>query len=200
MAGVREPMNSARADNSAAKSDSRLIQECLEGSEEAWMALIDRYKNLIFSIAVRQGLDRQDMVDVFQSVVTDVLTELPRLREPQAFQAWLIRITTHRCFKWKRQGRREVRPENWDEDDWPAEAGAQDDSIHQAQSEQVLRQSLGQLSEQCRELIKMLFYEVPARPYREVAEALDLSIGSIGFTRRKCLDRLRTLLDRAGYE
>ena len=194
-------MNSARVENSPAKTDARLIQECLRGSEEAWVSLIERYKNMILSIATRQGLDRQDAVDVFQSVVTDLLSELPRLREPQAFQAWLIRIAVHRCFKWKRQNRREIAAENWDDEDSPAQAAAvQEDLIQQAQNEQILRQALEQLSAQCRELIHLLFYEIPARPYSEVAQILDLAVGSIGFTRRKCLDRLRTMLDRAGYE
>ena len=30
--------------------DDRLVQRCLKGDEDAWGVLIDRYKNLIYSI------------------------------------------------------------------------------------------------------------------------------------------------------
>jgi hypothetical protein len=47
-------------------------------------------------------------------------------------------------------------------------------------------------------MVRMLFFESPARPYREVAQALGVATGSIGFLRMKCLDRLRSVLERVG--
>jgi hypothetical protein len=46
----------------------------------------------------------------------------------------------------------------------------------------------------------MLFYETPSRPYSEVAATLGLAQGSIGFIRRRCLERLRSSLGRRGFE
>jgi len=45
----------------------------------------------------------------------------------------------------------------------------------------------------------MLFFEEPARPYREVAASLGIALGSVGFIRQRCLDRLRKRLDEAGF-
>jgi DNA-directed RNA polymerase specialized sigma24 family protein len=47
-------------------------------------------------------------------------------------------------------------------------------------------------------MVRMLFFETPPRPYRDVAAALGVATGSIGFLRSRCLDRLRTALDRIG--
>jgi DNA-directed RNA polymerase specialized sigma24 family protein len=47
--------------------------------------------------------------------------------------------------------------------------------------------------------VELLFFETPARPYAEVAKALKLAVGSIGFTRQKCIDRLRRQLDELGF-
>jgi DNA-directed RNA polymerase specialized sigma24 family protein len=63
----------------------------------------------------------------------------------------------------------------------------------------MLRDAQASLSPQCRRLIEMLFYESPSRPYEEVAAALGLAKGSIGFTRRRCLESLRKHLERAGF-
>jgi hypothetical protein len=44
----------------------------------------------------------------------------------------------------------------------------------------------------------MLFFENPPRPYEAVAKELQLARGSIGFTRRSCLDKLKKRLESLG--
>src|SRR4051812_9894655 len=50
----------------ASWSDERLVAECVNGNEEAWTALIEKYKNLIFSIPVKLGFSREDAGEIFQ--------------------------------------------------------------------------------------------------------------------------------------
>jgi hypothetical protein len=45
----------------------------------------------------------------------------------------------------------------------------------------------------------MLFFEQPPRPYNEVAQALGLATGSIGFIRGRCLGRLQKILAELGF-
>jgi len=47
--------------------------------------------------------------------------------------------------------------------------------------------------------VELLFFESPSRPYSEIAAELGLAIGSIGFTRQKCMDRLRKHLGDLGF-
>jgi DNA-directed RNA polymerase specialized sigma24 family protein len=54
-----------------------------------------------------------------------------------------------------------------------------------------LREALAHLAGRCRQLIEMLFFEEPPRPYKEVADSLHIATGSIGFIRQRCLHRLR---------
>jgi DNA-directed RNA polymerase specialized sigma24 family protein len=65
--------------------------------------------------------------------------------------------------------------------------------------EQLLREAVTAMPPRCRDVIQMLFFETPARPYREVAAALGLAGGSIGFIRGRCLTRLRRELLRLGF-
>ncbi len=74
-----------------------------------------------------------------------------------------------------------------------------EDLLHQVECEQRLRESLSQLSPRCRQLIQMLFFESPTRPYLEVAATLGIATGSMGFIRRRCLERLRALLEKADF-
>jgi len=70
--------------------------------------------------------------------------------------------------------------------------------LTEAEEEQSLRQVISELQPRCRQLIHMLFFEEPSRPYREVAAILGIATGSIGFIRQRCLGRLRKRLLELG--
>ena len=179
-------------------SDSHLVQECLKGNESGWSALIGKYKNLIFSIPIRYGFSEEDSADIFQAVCMDLLTELPRLREPNALAGWLIQVSRNKCFHRKQaQGRYKV--QEIDDTNSYASPAEPEGLVTQVEQEQVLREALLDLSPRCRQLVHMLFFEMPARPYQQVASELELAAGSIGFIRRRCLDKLRRRLEELGF-
>jgi RNA polymerase sigma factor (sigma-70 family) len=185
----------------AAVSDARLVQDCLNGIEDAWLALIDRYKSLIYSVPLRFGLSADDAAEIFQSVCLSLLAELSKIRDPQALPAWLIQVTAHRCSQWQRE-QQQFQAADDEEMETHVARKSRELSAEQTQEielEQMLREALAGLSLQCRQLIEMLFYENPPRPYEEAAAALGLATGSIGFTRRRCLEHLRKRLERAGF-
>jgi RNA polymerase sigma factor (sigma-70 family) len=183
----------------AAWPDTRLVRECLGGGEQAWCALISKYKNLIFSIPLKYGFSAEDSTDIFQAVCLDLLSELPKLRKVKALPKWIMQITAHKCFHRKQQERRtEVSDPNDKlfERGTPARA---EEILREAEDEQGLRQAMSELTPRCRQLVQMLFYDEPARPYQEIAEALGIAVGSIGFIRQRCLERLRKRLLEAGF-
>lgn len=182
------------------KSDRELVKGCLQGREEDWNLVIDKYKNLIFSIPIRYGLSREEASDIFQSVCLDLIRELPKLREPKALPKWLMQVTAHKCYHWKRQSGRLVSHDD-DEGSVPeaSEPARAELDLREMEQEQMLREALVALPERCRELIRQLFYEEPSRPYREVAASLGLATGSIGLLRQKCLDRLKERLSSLGF-
>jgi RNA polymerase sigma factor (sigma-70 family) len=179
----------------AIRSDVELVRGCLRQSEEHWNQLVDKYKNLIFSIPLRYGCSRDEAADIFQAVCLDLIQELPKLRDPKALPKWLMQVTAHKCFHWKHQGQRLVSQDDDDSDipevGIPAEV---ESALREVEEEQKLREALAAVPPRCRELIRMLFFEEPRRPYQEVAASLGLATGSIGLLRQKCLDRLRKRL------
>ncbi len=177
-------------------SNARLVRACLDGDEAAWDALIARYKRLVYSVPMRQGLSPDAAADVFQSVWLTLLTELPRLRDPQALPAWLLRVAAHQCQGRRRREQRYVGFEDGTPpDDAAAAQGLSREEWGQLERAQVLRDALAALPERCRRLLHLLFFEDPPRPYQHVAAELGLAVGSIGFTRARCLERLRARLD-----
>jgi RNA polymerase sigma factor (sigma-70 family) len=186
-------------DTRAAWPDARLVRECNAGSEEAWCALIFKYKNLIFSIPVKYGFSPDDSTDIFQAVCLDILSELPKLRKVKALPKWIMQLTAHKCFHRKQQQQRtEVLDPAAKEFEKSIPSRAME-ILREAEDEQNIRQAMAQLPPRCRELVHMLFYDEPVRPYQEIAASLGIAVGSIGFIRQRCLQRLRKYLLEAGF-
>jgi RNA polymerase sigma factor (sigma-70 family) len=180
-------------------NDTRLVEECLSGNEEAWSLLIDKYKALIYSIPVKYSLSQQEAADVFQATCLELVVRLPQLREPRALPKWLMQVAHHECYRLKRLNQRLVSRDAEPDLPEPETPAIAESLIEQTQDEQMLREAMTALRPQCRRLVELLFFETPPRPYTEVAAELGLAVGSIGFTRQKCLERLRGLLEKLGF-
>ncbi len=181
-------------------SNTRIVAACLAGDERAWSALLERYKNLIYSIPLRYGTPPQDAADIFQAVCLDLFNELPRLRDAEALQGWLIRVTTHKCYHWKR--RAIAQESDLDEDQMETLSSLHamaPDLLAEVEREQIVREAILDLPPRCREMIELLFFEHPPMPYNDVARRLNLATGSIGFIRGRCLKRLKKLLEQKGF-
>lgn len=185
---------------SNSRQDEQLIDRCRAGDQDAWAALIDKYKNLIYSIPVKYGFAQQDASEIFQSVCVSLLSEIPVLRESRALAAWLITTTSRRCFRFRKEQSRTVSVQS-SEIQLPAQASEIPERLlEDLGEEQLVRDALNDLSPACRHLIDMLFYHDPPIPYEEAARLLHMAKGSLGATRMRCLDKLKNRLLERGLK
>jgi RNA polymerase sigma factor (sigma-70 family) len=174
-------------------NDERLIRACLNRDEAAWSALIDRYKRLIYSIPIRYGMPPEEAGEIFQQVCVTLLSELSKIKDSKSLGAWLIRVTSHKCAHWAQKQRRFAGNVEIEDESFVSLERA-DTLVFELERDQILQEAIAELSPRCRELIRMLFFEIPAVPYEQVAKNLRLARGSIGFIRMRCLKKLRVLL------
>jgi RNA polymerase sigma factor (sigma-70 family) len=179
-------------------SDERLVSECLKGNEQAWSALIDKYKNLIYSIPIKLGM-YEEAPEIFQAVCVDLLVDLPRLREPRALPKWLMQVCYHKCLQHWKKSESQVPLSDTGDLSHASEQSPPEDLFAQLQHEQMVRDAVSDLSPRCERLVRMLFFENPPRPYQEIARELDLATGSIGFIRGRCLSKLKKQLEKMGF-
>ena len=183
-------------------SDERLVALCLKGDQLAWADLVEKYKNLIYSIPIKLGM-YDDAADIFQSVCVDLLSDLPRLREPKALPKWLMQVCYHKCLEYRARARKQVQLEDEDAENLPADqspSSLPEEMLVQLQQEQMVRDVVRGLSQRCERMVRMLFFETPPRPYQEVARELGIATGSIGFIRGRCLGRLKKQLEKMGFQ
>ena len=182
---------------SALSADEGLIRDCLKSDPKAWSDLIDKYKNLIYSIPIKLGM-YQDAGDIFQAVCVELMSQLPQLREHRALPKWLIQTCYRKCLAHQRAGSRHVELDPVTNAERPDEELLAEEMLLLIEKEQVVRDGISAMPRRCRQMIEMLFFEVPARPYDEIAKVLGLATGSIGFIRGRCLARLRKHLEKKG--
>jgi len=186
----------------AEHTDSELLSACLAHHGWAWDALVDRYKGLVYSIALRTGLSQDDAADVFQTVFGLLLQHLPTIREPQGLAAWFITTTKRECWRLLRKRQREVTGS-----ELPALFAAAEGWLHNLAAEEslwvrraLIGDALALIGERCRKLLSLLYLEPEEPSYDEISARLAMPLGSIGPTRARCLRKMRELLARMGMD
>lgn len=179
----------------ASWTDEDLVRDCRAGNQQAWVALVDKYKKLVYSIPANYQLPPEEAAEVFQGVWIDLYRDLNRLERVAGLRSWLVTAAARRSMLHKKRRQRLLHSSNLDPqipDDMPGF----DRLMEEAERGQKLRDSIARLPERCRRLVQMLFFEQPPRPYSEIARELGLAGGSIGFIRGRCLGKLRKLFER----
>ena len=162
------------------------------GDKHAWDALIERYASLIWSICRQYRLGRTDADDVGQNVWLHLVGHLDQIREPAALPGWLATTTRRECARLVRAAHGPhaalypLDAENMADE----QAGAVDQDVLAAERHAALRQALADLPPDGQQLIAMLLADPPV-PYAQISARLGIPIGSIGPTRRRCVDRMR---------
>ena len=178
--------------------DTKLVGACLKGDEQAWVALVDKYKDLIYAIALRYGAQPADAADIFQAVWIKAYAKLEKLRNQGSVRSWLMTITRNECHHWKQKERglalRQAR--NSEDIESDSDVAVDPVSIEDLEQDQLIRDAVASLPDRCRELVEMLFFEELPMPYKHAAEILGLAGGSVGFIRGNCLKKLRKALDQ----
>jgi len=178
-------------------TDLNLIIACRRGDERAWETLITRYERLVFSIARHHGLSTDDAADVTQTVFIILLQSIDRLPDDVNLGGWLTTVT--RRHSWRAMARlgRELPGEKEDVAESAALLVRQtSDPIDRWEVLQAVHEALNRLSERCRRLLLALYLDQTEPSYAEVADRLNMPVGSIGPTRARCLAKLKALLGR----
>jgi len=187
-------------DHFAAMPNTELIEACLQGSSQAWEALLVRYQRLIYSIPLRYGLAISDADDIFQNVSLLLLENLSRLRNRQQLGAWLATTTRRECWRVLRQQRQVTLFSRTKELEEQIPGGDRsDEAFLELERQSIIRSAIGVLGAPCQQLLALLFYTEPRPSYAEIGRSLTIPEGSIGPTRARCLEKLMKILDKMGF-
>ncbi len=169
-----------------------LVTRAAKGDKRAWDALVERFIPLTWSICRSYRLGDADAEDVGQNVWLHLVDQLDKIRDPAALPGWLATVTRRECLRvlGATQGPRAARYEMGAEIIADEQSGTAEQVLLAAERHAALREAFVALPPSGQRLIALLLEDPPVS-YAEISARLGIPVGSIGPTRRRCLDKLR---------
>ena len=192
---------------SAEQSLSSLVAGAIDGHAAAWSALVERLQRVVWKSVNMMTFDHEVRDDAFAATWLRLAERLETIREPEKLPGWL---TTTACNEVRQILRQRNRQQSMLGGDWAGNSTngfgdlldtiAGDDGDHAKgmlldESRRDVRAAFGRLDAQCREIITVLVLADPPVPYDEASEQLGRPVGSLGPSRRRCLQKMKSLLD-----
>jgi RNA polymerase sigma-70 factor (ECF subfamily) len=187
-------------------SEDELLARCRRGDAAAWNNLFDAHYaaagRFIFQLA--SDFTLEDAEEICQEVFLSVIKNLDSFQGESRLQTWIFRIAANKArdFREKRNaGKRgggqttislhAENPETGLTPDPPTDAPEPDEFLMNAESAGLVRESLVQLGEPCREIVELRYFGDLS--YEELSATLKLNPKTVSSRLSKCLDRLEEI-------
>ncbi len=182
-------------------TDEELLHLAVGGGAQrssAWSVLVRRLSPRMYAVARSFRLDPATCDDLVQTAWLRLIERADGLRAPGSVRPWLCMVVRNDARKLVTRTRTVPVAAFWDQprDEQPT---APDSNIIADETATALRTAFALLGDECRQLLQLMLCDPPLS-YDEVAASIGRPRGSLGPTRRRCLDQLRSLLPRENHQ
>jgi len=169
--------------------DGELVAMTLGGHSEAFATLVERYDRAVYHLAYRTLHDVEEARDAAQEAFFKAYRSLRTFKPGAKFSTWIFAITYHACCD------RLNRRKRYSNDELPERAdpgpGPETQAIAIDQARR-LHDAIDRLPEKYRAVITL--YHLQGKQYDEIAEVLELPMGTVKTHLFRAKEHLRKLL------
>ena len=167
----------------------QIIIRAQNGDKEAFAILFEQYKNLIYKTAYLMLGDPTEAEDALQEIFVRVYKSLSGFDPHKAaFTTWLYRVTFNYCLNHRRKKHPFTLPL-----EEIAPAFRSEFSVAQLAEEEILQQAIEKITEKQRAVVILrYFWDLP---YAEIAQILDVPLGTVKSRLDLALKTLRKMLE-----
>ncbi len=185
-------------------SDEELVARARDGDRSAFARLVDRHSVSVFNLTLRIVGNREDAEEAAQDVFVRAYRNLGRFRGDARFSTWLYRIAVNVSLSSARRSRRDLSTTSLsgseDEEEGlpvqlPDPSANPEERFEQAEFREQVRNMVAALPPIYSAVISM--YHIQSRSYDEIAEALELPIGTVKARLFRARAALRKLIFRS---
>ena len=176
-------------------ADRDLVNRCRGGDgDAAFRELVDQYKGMVFAVISRTVSDRSLVEDLAQDVFVRVHRGLRSFRGDARLSTWMCRIAINVCADARQRAPREVSLD-------AAPAGAPpppaavvvDPAFAGLELRDRVAKAMARLSDRSRLVLTLHYFA--GRGYEEIAEALDVPLGTVKTQLHRAKQELRAVLE-----
>lgn len=159
------------------------IDAAKAGDQDAFEALIRLYEKKVFALTKRLCANPDDAQEAAQEAFLAAWQGLPFFRGESSFATWLYRLTSNACMDLlrKEQRRQSAAGPSLDDEDANVEvaapAGDPQTEAERSELSHAIERGLRSLSADYRAVL--LLREIHQRSYEEIAETLDVDLGTV---------------------
>lgn len=185
-------------------TDQEVVRHAVVGREAAYRELIRRYQRPVFSLVFRMVRDRELAEDLAQETFVKVLNAIDSYRPEYKFSSWIFKIANNAAIDHLRRRNLDTLSLDGSPHAETAEAieattlqisdGAESplDEVANRELGSRIERAIARLRPEYRNCI--LLRHVEGRPYEEIAEMLDLPLGTVKTYIHRARNELRILL------
>lgn len=161
--------------------------------------IVERYHHRLIGFVRMIVWQRELAEELAQEVFLEAYRRRREITRPESLKSWLFTVARRKAAK--ELARKRYRVETFPGDEMiqdlaPAVHPSQAEGFQLEETAQVLHEILDEISPGDRELITLRFFG--GLSYQEVADAMNLSIGSVGVKLNRALSRLKKRLEIRG--
>jgi len=178
------------------QNDQECIHAILDGEVQLYAVLIDRYKDLVYTVVLRMLKNTENAEEVAQDVFVKAFEKLNTFKGKSKFSTWLYRIAYNKCLDTLSRKRRQPTTQAYEYNDAISEASV--DSVIEAIEAKELRSQLesciGQLAVEDAFLVTLYYFE--EKSVDEIATIAGLFQSNVKVKLYRSRKKLYTILVR----
>jgi RNA polymerase sigma-70 factor (ECF subfamily) len=173
---------------------SRLLEKARSGDLQAFRTVVAAHERKVFLLAYSLLRNREDALDVVQETFLRLYQKMDAFAQGRNFQSWLLQIAKNLAIDYYRKNtsRRREHETQSSLDDLDPAAPPDESNPKRLEVREALSRGLSRIGERQRLVFVMKHYN--GLDYREIAEVLRISVGTVKSLHFKAVRNLRGYL------
>lgn len=148
-------------------TDAAAVRRCLDGDHAAFEAIVGRYQQVLFNVALRMLGDYEEARDAAQNTFVKAYEKLGTYDPQRRFFSWIYRILMNECLNLRRRPAMHLLSEQIDE---ASAGGTAPDTVEAAERKRDVKHAILSLPPDYREVIVLRHFA--SLSYEEMSEAI----------------------------
>lgn len=178
-------------------NDNKLIAAINNGDTKAYRQLVDRYKDLVFTLALRMLKHREEAEEVAQDAFIKVYKSLAKFKGDSKFSTWIYKVTYNTCLdriKKNKKHYNDVTIDAYTENKLETVDNALEGLI-KTEKTQLIKHCINKLPNESAYLLTLFYFEELS--LEEISEIVDISANTIKVKLYRARKKLAVIFEQS---